>query len=82
MKKPPSNQAQALEIRDKAMSNPLLKGTLVSEDGKAVCLYLPLTSKDLSYRVYNKLKEKIVTFHGDEQYHITGSAGCRGHLRR
>ena len=72
MKKPPATQAQALEIRDKAMSNPLLKGTLVSEDGKAVCLYLPLTSKDLSYRVYSKLKEKIATFKGDEQYHITG----------
>ena len=72
MKKPPATQAQALEIRDKAMSNPLLKSTLVSEDGKAVCLYLPLTSKDLSYRVYSKLKEKIALFKGDEQYHITG----------
>jgi len=72
MKKPPATQAQALEIRDRAMSNPLLKGTLVSEDGKAVCLYLPLTSKDLSYRVYSKLKEKVATFKGDEQYHITG----------
>jgi len=72
MKKPPATQAQALEIRDRAMSNPLLKGTLVSEDGKAVCLYLPLTSKDLSYRVYSNLKEKIDTFKGDEQYHITG----------
>ncbi|MHC4171842.1 MAG: efflux RND transporter permease subunit [Planctomycetota bacterium] len=72
MKKPPATEDEALELRDKAMSNPLLKGTLVSEDGKAICLYLPLTSKDLSYRVYSKLKEKIATFSGDEQYHITG----------
>jgi predicted RND superfamily exporter protein len=72
MNKPPATDAEALEIRDKAMSNPLLKGTLISEDGKAVCLYLPLTSKDLSYRVYSKLKEKIATFEGDEEYHITG----------
>ena len=72
MKKPPATEDEALEIRNKAMSNPLLKGTLVSEDGKAICLYLPLTSKDLSYRVYSKLKEKIATFSGDEQYHITG----------
>jgi predicted RND superfamily exporter protein len=72
MNKPPTDDAEALEIRDKAMSNPLLKGTLISEDGKAVCLYLPLTSKDLSYRVYSKLKEKIATFKGDEEYHITG----------
>ncbi|MCG7851312.1 MAG: MMPL family transporter, partial [Methanosarcinaceae archaeon] len=72
MKKPPATQAEALDIRDKAMSNPLLKGTLISEDGKAVCLYLPLTNKDLSYRVYSRLKDKIATFSGDEQYHITG----------
>ena len=72
MKKPPKTQAEALEIRDRAMSNPLLKGTIVSEDGKAVCLYLPLTSKDLSHRVYIELKEKISTFEGDEEYHITG----------
>jgi len=72
MKKPPATEDEALEIRDKAMSNPLLKGTLISEDGKAVCLYLPLTSKDLSYRIYSELKKKISTFKGDEQYHITG----------
>jgi len=72
MKKPPATQAEALQIRDKAMSNPLLKGTVVSEDGKAICIYLPLTSKDLSYDVYKKLKKEIATFKGDEQYHITG----------
>ncbi|MHC4214833.1 MAG: efflux RND transporter permease subunit [Planctomycetota bacterium] len=72
MREPPSTEEESLEIRDKAMSNPLLKGTLVSEDGKAVCLYLPLTSKDLSYRIYTELREKIATFKGDEQYHITG----------
>ena len=59
MNKPPTTQAQAIEIKNKAMSNPLLKGTLVSEDGKAICLYLPLTSKDLSHRVYKELNEEI-----------------------
>ncbi len=72
MKKPPATEAEAMEIRNKAMSNPLLNGTLISEDGKAICLYLPLTSKDLSYRVYSRLKEKIAGFEGDEEYHITG----------
>ncbi|MFH1371820.1 MAG: MMPL family transporter [Planctomycetota bacterium] len=72
MHKPPATEAEALEIRDKAMSNPLLKGTLVSEDGKAICLYLPLTSKDLSYRVYSAMREKISTLKGDEEYYITG----------
>jgi len=72
MARPPATQAEALEIKNKAMSNPLLKGTLVSEDGKAICLYLPLTSKDLSYKVYSELKRQIAEFQGDEEYHITG----------
>jgi predicted RND superfamily exporter protein len=72
MAKPPTTDEEALQIRNKAMSNPLLKGTLISEDGKAICLYLPLTSKDLSYRVYSRLKEKIAEFQGHEEYHITG----------
>jgi len=72
MSKPPTTQAEALDIRDKAMSNPMLKGTVISEDGKAICLYLPLTDKHLSHEVYKKLTEKIETFIGDEEYHITG----------
>ncbi|MBN1796081.1 MAG: MMPL family transporter [Sedimentisphaerales bacterium] len=72
MKKPPATQTEALEIRDKARNSPLLTGTIFSEDEKAVCLYLPLTSKDLSYRTYSKLREKIETFEGDEEYYVTG----------
>jgi uncharacterized protein len=73
MQKPPTTEAEALQIRNRAMSNPLLKGTLISEDGKAICLYVPLTSKDLSHKVYQALREKIATFgKGDEEYYITG----------
>jgi len=73
MPNPPQTSAEAIEIRDKAMSNPLLKGTLISENGKAICLYLPLTSKDVSHEVYRELTKKIATFgKGDEEYHITG----------
>ena len=72
MRQPPTTEAEAVAIREKAMSNPLLKGTLISEDGKAICLYLPLTSKDLSYRVYSELKKEIAGYEGAEKYHITG----------
>lgn len=72
MAAPPSTREQALAVREKAMRIPFLLGTLVSEDGKALALYLPLTSKDLSYNVYKKLRERIATFEGDEEYYITG----------
>jgi predicted RND superfamily exporter protein len=72
MKEPPQTREQALDIRDKVMSNPLFKGTMVSENGRALCLYLPLTSKDLSYRVYRALQAHIATLQATEDYHITG----------
>jgi uncharacterized protein len=72
MPEPPATEEAALAVRAKAERLPFLNGTLISEDGKALALYLPLTSKDLSYRVSAKLREKIETFEGDEEYYITG----------
>ncbi len=72
MPKPPTTEAEALEIRDKAMSNPLLYGTIVSEDGRALSLYIPLTSKDISYELYQALNNKISEFKGNDEYYITG----------
>ncbi|MDY6823699.1 MAG: MMPL family transporter [Thermodesulfobacteriota bacterium] len=72
MKAPPETPEGALAVRERAKRIPFLDGTLVSEDGKAICLYLPLTSKDMSSKVYAHLQDKIDTFEGPEEYHITG----------
>jgi len=69
---PPTTDEEALSIRRKAERIPFLKGTVLSENGKAIALYLPLTSKDVSYKVSIKLNEKISGFSGEEQYFITG----------
>lgn len=74
MSSPPETEDEAIAIRRKAERIPFLNGTLLSEDGKALCLYLPLTSKDLSHKVYSRLREKTATFTGDEEYFITGLA--------
>lgn len=72
MRAPPQTAEEARGIRRKAQRVPFLNGTLVSEDGKAVCLYLPLTRKDLSYKVSNRLQKMIAGFKGPEKYYITG----------
>ncbi len=72
MESVPTNREEARRIRDLAMDNPLLKGTMVSEDGKALCLYIPISSKDFAYQVRQHLLKKIATFTGDEKYYITG----------
>ncbi|MDH3359954.1 MAG: MMPL family transporter, partial [Desulfobulbaceae bacterium] len=74
MQEPPATREAALKIRDSAMNNPLLKGTLVSEDGKALCIYLPITEKDFAHDVRVELLDKIASFdqtNGDD-FHITG----------
>ncbi len=78
MASPPETRAEALAIREKALSNPLLKGQMISEDGKALCIYLPLTDKLLSYRVYTELRKKIKVLKGSESYHITGLPVAEG----
>ncbi len=73
MPEPPKTEEEALAVRDRAMNIPFLKGTLVSEDGKAIALYLPLTDKHLSYDVREKLLGKIAEWgKTEESYYITG----------
>ncbi len=72
MPTPPETRDEALAVRDKAMKLPFMKGTLVSEDGQAIAIYLPLSDKHLSYTIAQKLREKVATFTTGDDYHITG----------
>jgi len=73
MSKPPETREEALALRDKAARLPFLQGTLTAESGKAIALYLPITAKNLSYRISKKLQEKIASFgKTDDEFHITG----------
>ncbi|MFQ5692968.1 MAG: MMPL family transporter, partial [Nitrospinota bacterium] len=72
MAAPPKNRAGALDIRSEARDNPLLDGTLVSGDGRALALYVPLREKRLSYRVASRIREVVAGLPGDEKYYITG----------
>ena len=72
MPQPPETDEAAQAIREKAERIPFLNGTLLSEDGKALAIYLPLTSKDISSRIYAELRQKIDGFEGEDDWHITG----------
>jgi len=72
MAEAPVNDAEALTIRDRALNIPTLSDTLVSGDGRAMALYIPIREKNDSYRVASQLREQIGTFSGPAEYHITG----------
>jgi len=72
MAEPPASDGESLAIAHKASRIPFLKNTLISSDEKAMALYLPISSKKISYRVAKNLREKIASLKGSAQYHITG----------
>lgn len=72
MENPPENQAEALQIRDDAMNNPLYRGTLVSEDEKAICLYIPIEKKHFSHNVANLVHHLTADWPEEDQIYITG----------
>ena len=64
--------AGALAVRDAALSNPILKDMLVSGDGKAVAIAVPIKEKDQSYRISKEIESIVERLGGTEEYHITG----------
>ena len=73
MPAPPKTQAEAEAVREKAQALPLLADTLVSADGKALALYLPLTEKRWSYQVRQALLDYTAGWQaGGDEIHITG----------
>ncbi len=72
MKQPIDTQKQANFIRDEAKDNPMFNGTIVSEDGKAVCVYVPIKKKDMSYKIAKEIYRITKDLKGSENYYITG----------
>jgi len=72
MEHPPRTREEALAIREDAMNNPLYYGSLVSEDGRALCIYIPIVEKRFSYNVANLVRRLTRDWGGDEKIFITG----------
>ena len=69
----PVDDNAARNIGIQAKKNPVLDGTIVSENGKALCIYIPITQKDKSYKISQKIREIIDhEAKGTEKYYITG----------
>ena len=72
MENPPQTREEALIIRDDAMGNPLYSGTLVAEDEKAICIYIPIIAKTYSYNVAALVTRLTDAWDGDDRIFITG----------
>lgn len=73
MPAPPTTQEEALAVRDRAMRIPFLKDTLVSSDGKALVVYVPIEDKDFAHEVAGSLQARLDKIGaGTDQFHIAG----------
>ncbi|MDD5255381.1 MAG: MMPL family transporter, partial [Candidatus Omnitrophica bacterium] len=72
MGNPPYSAADTLRIKTRALENPMFYDTLISRDGKALCIYVPIQEKKLSYRVAKSIQKILNGYPGPEQYHLTG----------
>jgi len=77
MKQGVLTRADALYIRDRARANPVLNNLLISEDGRALTLFIPIAKKDQSHRIYMEI-ERIIDAQllgaegATESYYVAG----------
>ncbi|MFA4992540.1 MAG: MMPL family transporter [Candidatus Omnitrophota bacterium] len=72
MGEPPYTASDASRIKTRALENPLFYDTLISRDGKALCIYVPIKEKKFSYRVAKSIQKILKSYPGAEQYYLTG----------
>lgn len=72
MDEAPDDPAEALAIRDAVRRLPTLNGSLMSDDGKAVLIMVPIVDKGESYRISNEIESIIAGFDGGDAFFITG----------
>ena len=72
MNEPPQDDTAALAIRDAVRRLPTLDGTLMSENGKAVLVMVPIEDKSESYRIVAEIDEMIAGLGGADTFFITG----------
>ena len=73
MQQAPSDLAGSKKIAQAVKRLPLLENTLVSGDEKAAAIYVPITAKDLSYPIAEKIRAISQTFSNNNlDFHITG----------
>lgn len=67
-----TTREEAKYILSRIKANPILRGKLASDDGKAIALFIPIESKDMSHRIAGEIQTIIDKYKGDETYHIAG----------
>ena len=72
MIQPPDTAEEAEAIRAAVFDNPMFTEKLVSRDGRAVAIYVPIEAKDESHRVSLEIEAALQRELDGQRYHIAG----------
>jgi hypothetical protein len=72
MNTPPKTKEEALKIEQNVKRLPLMLDTLVSGDGKAAAIYVPIVDKNESYRISKEIEQAIATLPGSDEFYMAG----------
>ena len=72
LEEPPESDAQAQEILARIKANPILRGKLGSDDGKALAMFIPIEAKNMSHRIAGEIQTIIDKYSSGEEYFIAG----------
>lgn len=72
MKQAPTSNSASLAIQNAVKRLPMLNNTLVSGDGKAIAIYVPIKAKDMSYAIAEKIRAFTANYKTDLDFYITG----------
>jgi len=65
-------QEQADYILKRIKENPILRGKLASDDGKAIAVFIPIESKDQSNRIAGEIESIVQKYGGTAKYYVAG----------
>lgn len=72
MREAPASHEAAQEIRRFVERLPLLDNTLVSGDGRAAAIYVPIEKKSISYQLSQQIEAAIAGLNVGDEFHIAG----------
>lgn len=72
MDAPPETPEAAAELREAVERLPMFLGSLVSEDGRAAGIFVPIEDKNESHRIATEIEAAVAELDIDEAVHITG----------
>ncbi len=72
MEEEPEDDKEAQFILSRIKDNPILRGKLASDNGKAIAMFIPIESKDMSHRIAGEIQTIIDKYSTGEEYFIAG----------